>query len=692
MMKILRKNNKKILAFLGVFLMVAFIIPTNVRNELRGNPAERAGTAFGQPLTQGQIMRAEQDLNLLRRITNPETGMNLIVSEFYDRLDPSYRFYRRLSPDFARPRQEYYRRALQAASELTPTNFALLLMEADRMGVRPSDELVKLAVDNYFPSASLDVHQSAEQAFRDWQTVLAAFQRVAESAKVTPAWAEHEVAQREQQVSMQLVEFKAEQFTRDLPEPTPEQLQAFFKEHQDRDPSADEYGIGYRLPNRLRLEWIMVPWADIRKTITADDAADYYNQHKPEFMATTMPSTRPTTMASTSRPSTQVAASQPAATQPIEYQRQWALENDVDKEIRDQLAEQRIDEVAKEILQRYTKAYSNYKSPSKDADETAQASQYVTPAFTVQVARQIQEQSKAAHGVRPSTVEDGELRGQKDLADAPPFNTVRIAGSSPLTGEAAAEYFFNFYRPFMPPETAKQAEENRFPLLDLYRATSVPLRDKDKNFYVVRVIQADPAHAAPTENSVAARLKKDYLNVQAYQKAKEAARKFIEAAKKEGLEPAVAHAEGRQVIETSLFSTDPNSLTQFARVPPPRIIKGKLPDADLPKLLEGGADLLQERVKTGQEHPMGVIEFPKTLSVAAARLDKSRPAAQTAQFNMQVMGTQEQMREAMAGQIMLVWFNGNQIISRADFKPVEKPANKKNNGPQAPQEPQQIGS
>lgn len=672
----LRKNNKKILAVLGVFLMIAFIVPTVTKNQMRGgNPAERVGMARGRALTQADVYRAQNDLDTLNRHTT------IMAMDLAELIDPANSPMNRFDTS---PREQAGRLAMRIVRDMDATTFALLLREAQAMGVRASEDLLEYRMNDIFQGVnapSPDMREAFDYALRDWLTILAAFDRVADAAKVSPASVEHLMADRMEQMALSMIEFKAEQFTKAVPPPTDPQLQEFFKKHQNEDPDQDEFGIGYRFPNRLRLEWIMIPYAEIRKQVTSDEAYDYFEKHQAEFIATTMPATQP---------STKPAATQAAASQPVKYQRKWALGNDVDKEIRDKLAEQRVGEIAKYIQQIYAGDFSAYRQAAKEAKSatpanappTAVGPAFFSPAYTVQLARRVQEQKKEAGGVRPSTVDDGQLRSEKDLTSNPPFSAVFIPTNTGGTFPAAT-YFFTRYGSFLSPEIRKELQDNGESILSRYQATQVPLRDKDHNFYVVRVVEDSAAHAAESIQAAGAdRVKKDYINVQAYQKAKEAAQKLLDKARKDGFDAAAKADPDRQLIKTELFS---------GMVPTIKFSQGQLPETAFARLHDGGLSLVQERVKTGQEHPTGLIELPKQLAVAAAQLTDAKPASE-ATVGMFATFTRPQQRIQRLAAMLGQWFDPKNVAQRMQFIPEKKENQKAPSEGPGPQEPMQIGT
>lgn len=65
----------------------------------------------------------------------------------------------------------------------------------------------------------------------------------------------------------------ADRITGEIPDPTPEQLQAHFEKYQKVKPADGEFGIGYVLPERAKLAWFEVNAGEIAKVMKPDPIA-----------------------------------------------------------------------------------------------------------------------------------------------------------------------------------------------------------------------------------------------------------------------------------------------------------------------------------------------------------------------------------------------------------------------------------
>jgi len=138
--------------------------------------------------------------------------------------------------------------------------------------------------------------------------------------------------------------------------------------------------------------------------------------------------------------------------------------------------------------------------------------------------------------------------------------------------------------------------------------------------------------------------------------AKEAAEKFLSLAKEKGLDAAATERK-LPVIETGKFSDGPGE----------KLEKFKLADEVTPTFIDGAMKLLETRLKTKDEHPMGLIELPRGLAVVVGRLEDASPAAEDSLFSLKLMWYPAQGRAALAGDMAMKWFNPRAIQARMHF-------------------------
>lgn len=255
--KFLRKNSRTLLMIFMSLLLVAFLIPDAIQGlASRGEaPKMKIGTAFGQEVTTHELRSARAELSVLRQ-------MGLPVPPQIDELG-------------------YY----------------LLTEQARRSGVRIGPDEVKnrlsrAGVTNETLAAvrrntSLGYRQIYEVIGR-WMAVLTLLD--AESEAVFSSLPREELAYRDQsqEAIARLALIDARAFVHRVPEPTEEELQAFFAECGNRTQAhtEDELVFGYRLPPRVEVEYLTVDPELARRqvTIRASQVERYFEENRGRYL------------------------------------------------------------------------------------------------------------------------------------------------------------------------------------------------------------------------------------------------------------------------------------------------------------------------------------------------------------------------------------------------------------------------
>ena len=690
MIKILRKYNKKILAVLGVFLMISFIADLGFRRYGRLQGEGQSPGAIGkQAITTAEYQYAWQAWQMLRGgmagLAQPiglgpdgqPEYLTLMDSQLAIKLAGS------LPPQYA------LGTARAILRKLTPTDFLLLLKEAQRMGIVVSEDRVQAILQQVseFPT---DEPAFRERVVRDWLTVFEAFDHIADSVKISQALGVHQVAREEQQVSLKYVPFRADDFTKGVPAPTTQQITDFFNKYKNADPESNDPGIGYRYPNRVKIEYIGIPFENIKKAISDEDTYEYCARHWPELP---FPTTQPSTQAST-QPATQPVAEGPAtkqATMPavaaaptsLPTTRPWKDLSTADRirawdqvkdSIRDNMARELTVAVTKNAMQIINGDWAMYRQgivTGQKSEETAVGVPFDGPSYMIRLAKKIQA-SKEARNVLPETASTGDWQSKKDLAEMPGIGKSRLGISGSRQTVSFADYAFERAAAFMSDADKKVAQENQVQLLATFQP-SLPLDDVKGNYYIFRITAGDPAHAAATVAEVEGKVKSDWTATQAYDLAKQAAGKFLESAKSQGLDAAAKAAGDLPVTTTGLFYNN-------ARAEIPKFTLG---EQAKPKLIEDAFGLLRQRLQSGNLHPMQQVDLPRARIAVVAQLENATPAIEHPGFAQRVFATQNNAEGELLIGLAANWFNPEQIQHRMDFKPSE--ASTRRRGPERPE-------
>lgn len=671
MLATIRKNNKKILAVLGVFLMIAFIVPS-VAKRPGGFSGASLGKMGDERLRREEWDQARYDREMLSKYLLVQRQMPLMQYEFFARLQP---------PQFANNQEateNAFMMSRQLADHLEPLDLLLLLKEAQRMQVRVSPELVQAEMKE-FTTLTADQRPGAEAAIGDWLRILAAFDRVAGAASISPALVTHMLAQTEEQVALEMVEFSADTYKSQVPAPTDQQLQAFFDKYRAVDSDTSDTGFGYRYPNRVRFQYIKVPVDQIKtpQRITMEDIYKFYKDHPNAFPTTQAAETQPATTRSAALPATEPIASREPTTRPWE-----ALTSKDYDQIRDAIAETRATAMIKAIQQIFQNDWPMFRQAARDAGTTLPAKPPVTLLgvpyndlkYLQQAANQIQGQ-KESQKVLPEAGEVGELKSIRQLSELPGIGHAGLF-DRPV---GFPQYAITWTDAFMTDQQRKQATEGRLPPLALYQP-SQPVRDPEGNYYIFRIVEAEAAHTPSTIGPLAQQVKDDYVTAEAYRLAKDAAAEFLKKAQPAGLEIAAKSSGDLKVVKTGLFT----------RQQAPALETYKVPQRAAAKFVEGSFALLQERLKTDQEHPMGLVDLPRAARTLVARLADAKPSTEHEFLPVIVGFRQQELERLRVTDMLFKWFQPEAIRARTKYVPEAPSGNTSKEQPEAPEEPQPI--
>src|SRR5207237_123666 len=128
------------------------------------------------------------------------------------------------------------------------------------------------------------------------------------------------------------------------------------------------------------------------------------------------------------------------------------------------------------------------------------------------------------------------------------------------------------------------------------------------NYYIFRIIQADPSHAPAKIAEVESKVHDDFKTAAAYASAKETASKFVELLRTmDGLQQAVNASGGARPLFTTDLYTEGDTSLKFK----PEQGAPKWPTESLAKFTRDTFALLDERLRSGKPHPAKPVELPK---------------------------------------------------------------------------------
>ena len=662
------------MAVIGVFLMIAFVADYRVRGRMgRGGSGSDVIGRIGADTISGleeQNARQEWDVlnKELRALRRMDRGFGdkpqMEVLSFTEAT-----LFDRLSQATPQPIAAMIG-ARRIVQQIDATTYLLLLREARKLDIYPGRDAMQNALANIQEIGALDP-VLRDQALVNWLTILAAYDRIAAAPKITPAQSLRLLARGQQEISLDLVEFPAEQFMKDVPEPTRPQLEEFFNKYRNSNSDTSEGGFGYRYPIRLRIQYIRIPKEKLKAAVTLEDMYSYFRNNPEKFEAepATQPTTEPTTRTTlgpelpttkpTTAPTTQELAKLPLA-------QRWARLSDKQRDrLKDEIAQQLAEQMSNAVRQRFAADWPNFHMAARasgttiptEIPKTTMNAPYHTISYLLRVREAVQK-LKESRGVMPETAEEGQLLSERQLADLPGigpsflFEEYRRLPFAELAVERA--------EPFLTHDQHNQLMEMHEPTMALFQA-SPPLHDNFGNVYIFRIIEADYSHPPQTLDEIETKVRNDWRTNEALKKARDAAKLLVESAKtRGGLQQALNAANSQaKVITTGFFSEGEAAIEKY-----------KLSnEAATTRLTKDAFSLLSEKLRNNVDHPAGVFEVPQAGVVIAAQLENAKPTVRDALMDLRVAYQQQLIEHIRQAEMLAQWLTPKNVEKRVNFVP-----------------------
>ena len=302
MYRLLENHGKTIMIFVAVGLMIVFVLPAGLQG-LQAAPDPVLGTvADGGELRQSEADAAGRRMaNLLRLYAGTQDGRSLPLAAAL--LGPGF------NPEDGVTAALLFREAdsrgglADEATEVTP------LLTSGGVLVRGEGQLVPYA--QYRPADANDL-AAVRQAAADLILLNKAQQRGLDFVKISEPLADLAVSRQAQEISVKFALVDAQPLLADVPEPTDAQVRALFDQYADTAPGTvtrdNPLGLGYRQPDRVKLQAIVVPEDAVAEQVEATrdelgwetEAYKYYLRNEGQFVAPEPPATQPAAL--TTRP------------------------------------------------------------------------------------------------------------------------------------------------------------------------------------------------------------------------------------------------------------------------------------------------------------------------------------------------------------------------------------------------------
>ena len=567
LVKWFRKNNAKLMAVVVVFLMIAFLMPTTLKQLGRYRGAGRTAAAVirdNKEITNYDLGDARRELEILKSLR--ADALLLSAQDLRSILLCELLFAeQRTSPVIANRIKTLIRDSQCRISDKQINDiyrhrmgseiyWLLLKDEAERAGISVSSQqsgnLLERISPQLFSGATytqvmgtlMSQYGVSEDeilaAFSNLLTVLDYIKLICSNESLTISEVMHDVSMKDETVDVECVQFDSAVFAKNQPAPTEQEMTVQFDKYKGVSAGAvsgeNPYGFGYKLPDRVALEYFTLKLDDVSKIITPlteEETEEYYRGNIKQF--------------TTSTPTDPNDPNSPM----VESTKSYA---EVANVIAKELLRDRINSQAEKILQE-VKTYTEAGLEKANADISTLSSEQF---------KKLSGDYKAAADEIGKKYKIGVYTGQTGLLSAVDFQANAILGLSFIKGHgnnsvrlsrvvfAADELNVSELGPF--DATKPRLYENIGPTRDMFGKTTMLVRiirvekfcepENINVSYDKKSVSLDanlPQEAKPDVYSVKENVAEDLKKLAAMQAAKNKAEEFIRLAAKDGWENAV---------------------------------------------------------------------------------------------------------------------------------------------------------
>jgi hypothetical protein len=717
----MKKNQKKLLAVMGAFLMVSFLISVPIGSLTQGGRTH--GPVYAK--VGKTVIYADEHAEV-------ERELHMLEQSYYIDLDGRQPM-PKAAIDLLGP-------AIVNQLKDHPDLFLMLIKEAEQRGIDVSSDVVAKVMAEKIRSFSVPpTDPTYESAIHHLLVVQALRNELVSDMKFSePQW-NHYLAEEDREVRLNIVEFNAEKVARGIAPPTTQQVQAQYDAYKDvlpdaaMKPKGDELGFAYKIPNRVKLQYLTIARDQILKAVREAQrkpgdkpdelpydlkvkAYEYYLNNQTEFVraapetkpttspaalapstqatqpttaqttAATNPTTQPTTVASaiastqpsaTTEPTT-VASTQPApattpttvaSTQPMPATQPTTVATKKDNTPTTRPFVEVQDEIVNKLLKPDADALQKQVGDAV-RQKLADAWQ---PAGKISPATQPTTQPSTGPTTQPSGVFayadlekireeiQQQFKVSIEITQLAEWQDAKALASLKGIGESEADK--TPFPQYVMDNSAAFTTDPARKLSGLQVGQASPLfTDFHENGYVFRLTDTSPAHA-PDLTSIRPRVEEDARLKAAYDRANELAKEFVDDAKKESFGKAAANTN-RQVISTGSFNL--RQLEQFPFIP-----NFKANPESITVLGAKTAELLSQ-ASAANPNPMAVVPMPADRAVIVAQLADVTMEPRGDSFRQRMQAN----RSAIIGSEGLSesYFNYDTVAKRLNYT-VEKPEN-----------------
>ncbi|MGP1272183.1 MAG: hypothetical protein ACTS22_02500 [Phycisphaerales bacterium] len=281
MLKFLRKYNKLILVIGGSLLMVAFLAPQAIQQlgQIRNRPV---GTYDGRTIKEKEFQLASQELRALNALGNAGGVATVLLRLANESSSEAELHWYLLSKEAEQggfvgsdlDGRSYYpvlaqQIAIAVISE-NPQFQGLPPQFLQQIAAEQAQQWLERLERSEASAAgagrftSLDELHRAVAKMRGVQRMRTAYNNAAKSSAARVKSAGSEIFRA---AEIDHVVVPAERYLDSVAEPTEDDIRAHFEAYADVNAAANEFGIGYLQPRRVKLEWITLSRSDLEQAV-----------------------------------------------------------------------------------------------------------------------------------------------------------------------------------------------------------------------------------------------------------------------------------------------------------------------------------------------------------------------------------------------------------------------------------------
>ncbi len=548
--------------------------------------------------------------------------------------------------------------------------FFLLVQEADREGIVIPPEELQTFLTSYvrpLPEPGSDEWLSAENAVADCLRIQRMMDRAGSVIKISRPLQELSLARTAQDLSVKFVPVIAASFLSQVPAPTEADIRNQFDQYSDqiaaqigKTPSqfgqqSDPLGFGYKVPNRVLVQYIGLSRGDVQDAAVASKSKeDWYVAAYGEFKSNrgdydsralppaTQPAERGSPPAERLGPSTQPSPSNQSEAAPRKVDAlddDFALHADlVLNDLYNRETQKLQDTILKQISEKMSSGFGSYRDAIAAAGASAKpatgaAAEYISFKFMQDLAGSI----RAQYGITPILGNIEQFKTEEQLAQIPSIGQAvcPLAGGNQVLPFTA--YAIELFQPLM----SDAAKNSSFEALALapWQPSNPLADDAQRKLYVFRISGSDPAHTPPLAD-VKQQVVDDWKINAAYAKALEAGHLLLSSAQRQGLDAAAAEAHLSSPIVTDPF----NPSAVLSDNAPPTIAPLNLTPDSARELASAALQLLTT-APGGDNRPQLLAQLYADRIVPVIELYQAKPVWDSQDKSLITMSLMERLRQ-----------------------------------------------